>query len=90
MPPAADRRTAPRARPPRDLRLRLVGNPDVVEIRDLSSSGICCTTRQPIPVMTQVHLVLLLPGAAGTDGPGTREVAADGVVVRCVKDSRRP
>jgi hypothetical protein len=94
MPPAAERRQAPRARPPLDLRLRLVGNPDVVEIRDLSASGVRCATLQPLSVMTQVHLVLLLPAG---QGPGTassaasapREVAADGVVVRCVRDAKR-
>lgn len=93
MPPTADRRLAPRARPPVDLRLRLVGNPEVTEIRDISASGVCCTTLQPLAVMTQVHLVLSLPGGANPGPraalPGSVEVAADGVVVRCVRDGRR-
>ena len=98
MTPAAERRQAPRARPPLDLRLRLVGNPDVVEIRDLSASGVRCTTLQPLNVMTQVHLVLLLPvpssvpsSVSSSSAPGhraPREVAADGVVVRCVRDAK--
>jgi len=62
-----------------------------VEVRDLSASGVRCATLQPLNVMTQVHLVLLLPAGPGP-GPAsaaTREVAADGVVVRCVRDAKR-
>ena len=92
MPPTADRRLAPRARPPRDLHLRLVGNPEVTEVRDISASGVCCTMLQPLAVMTQVHLVLSLPAGAAPRpaSSGPVEVAADGVVVRCVRDGRRP
>lgn len=82
--PSHERRQAPRAGAPRDLAMRLVGRPDVLEIRDLSASGVCCTIAQPLAVMTQVHLVLLVPRS----GAAPREVPTDGVVVRCVKNSR--
>jgi hypothetical protein len=83
MKPATERRRAERVRAPRDLELRLVGNADVLRIRDVSSSGVCCTTAQPFPVMSKVHLILVLPDGRG----GNVEVPSHGVVVRCERSA---
>lgn len=67
------------------------------QIRDLSSSGVSCTTDRPLAVLSQVHLQLLLPayptgaasGAAAASDGRPREVACRGAVVRCVRDGGR-
>src|SRR5262245_39851661 len=84
MPPRTERRRAARVTPPAASRLRIPGLLDAAEVRDLSSSGVCCTTSRPLPMLTQVQLVLLLP-----DEDSTREVVCAGAVVRCVRDGTR-
>ena len=67
------------------------------QIRDLSSSGVRCATDRPLPVLSQVHLVLLLPAfgpVSSTDPAGgaaarPRDVACRGAVVRCTRDGNR-
>lgn len=81
MAPRTERRREPRAKPTRDLTLRLTGQPAAAEIRDISVNGVCCMTATAVPVLTQVHLVLMVPSSRGS-----REIPCGGAVVRCVKD----
>jgi hypothetical protein len=78
-----ERRRARRARPQVDLRMTFPGISAPADVRDVSSSGVCCTTDRPMPVLSQVHLLFLLPSSVGP-----REVSCNGAVVRCVKDGR--
>jgi hypothetical protein len=63
-----------------DLSIRLPGLRQPA-IRDLSASGVCCTTDSSIPLLSHVHLVLVLPTSRGL-----REVPCDGAVVRSAKE----
>ncbi|MCE9635666.1 MAG: hypothetical protein K8T90_08175 [Planctomycetes bacterium] len=89
-PSSDERRRARRAKAPSGLGLRIPGLLDPAVVEDISSSGVCCTTVQAVPLLSQVQLVLLLP-IGGT----TREVVCAGAVVRCARrggasgDSRR-
>ncbi|MCG3134482.1 MAG: hypothetical protein HMLKMBBP_01789 [Planctomycetes bacterium] len=85
MAPKTERRREPRAKPTRDLTLRLTGQPAAAEIRDISVNGVCCTTTQAVPVLTQVHLVLMVPTPRGP-----REIPCGGAVVRSVKETAAP
>lgn len=78
-----ERRRAHRARPQVDLRMTFPGLSAPANVRDVSASGVCCTTDRPLPVLSQVHLLFLLP-----ESGGSREVSCNGAVVRCVKDGR--
>lgn len=84
----AERRTAPRARTPAGLRLRLPGLVDPADVRDLSSTGVCCSTDRPLPLLSQVQVTFHLPVAGGRL-EGIREVTCTGAVVRCVRSGSR-
>ncbi len=82
MKPATERRRTRRHRARLPVELRLpgasgAGGKAVVE--DVSLSGVRCTTDHALPVMTQVGLVLVLPGSGGVE----HHVNCQGVVVRC-------
>jgi hypothetical protein len=80
MPPRTERRRAVRAKSPPDMMLRIPGLTPA-RVRDLSANGVCCTTDRPLPVLSHVHLILVIPSPHGQ-----REVPCDGAVVRCVRD----
>ena len=75
----ADRRRAPRIRMPAGTELRFAGLIDPAVVRDLSASGVCCETSRPLPLLSQVQVILLLP----IEGKHPHEVACTGAVVRC-------
>jgi len=67
---------------PAEFRMRLSGLLDTAVVRDVSVSGVRCSTARPLPLLSQMQVVLLLP----TDGHA-REVVCSGAVVRCVRES---
>lgn len=79
----AERRRAPRGKPSTDLRMSLPGMSAPARVRDMSSSGVCCTTDRPLPVLSHVRLAFEVAAESGS-----REIACGGAVVRCVKDGR--
>lgn len=83
MPPRTERRRESRAKAPADLSIRLPGLRQA-SIRDISASGVCCTTDSALPLLSHVHLVLVLPTPRGL-----REVPCDGAVVRSAKEDGR-
>lgn len=68
----------------RDIPLRLDGGAQAYTVRDISRSGICFFSEEPIAEMTQVQFALELPG----NGDGVSIIEAAGVVVRCLPISR--
>ena len=72
-----EHRKKPRAAADIDMRFELAGQAGFARIRDISASGVRCVTDRPLPLMTQVELVIVLPGPAGH-----REVVCRGAVVR--------
>jgi hypothetical protein len=72
-----ENRKKPRAAADMDMRFEHGGQPGFARIRDISASGVKCLTDRPLPLMTQVELVIVLPGPAGQ-----REVVCRGAVVR--------
>lgn len=83
----AERRRTHRVRPAAEIRMLLPGLATPASVRDVSASGVRCTTERPIPVLSQVHLRLLIPA-----GAATRELNCNGAVVRCVRNgaARQP
>ena len=77
MPTANERRKSPRAPADLDLRFDVAGQAGVARIRDISASGVRCTTDRSIPLMMQVGLVIVLPAPSGR-----REIVCRGAVVR--------
>lgn len=55
---------------------------EVVQVKDLSLSGICCTTEFQLPEMTRVGIILNLPEARGRFQP-KEPIKCEGAVVRC-------
>jgi len=72
-----ERRKKPRAEATMDLRFDVAGRSGLAHVRDISGSGVRCMTDRPMPLMTQVALVIQLPSTAGA-----REIACRGAVVR--------
>jgi len=68
-----------------DLRFDGSGRTGLARIRDISASGVLCTTDRAMPLMTQVGLVLMIPGAVGA-----KEIACRGAVVRSAQAGREP
>lgn len=50
-----------------------------IRVKDLSQAGVCCFLDEPIPIMTEVSMRLVIPGA---DNKST-EIQCNGAVVRC-------
>ncbi|MCC6475265.1 MAG: PilZ domain-containing protein [Burkholderiales bacterium] len=67
---------------PEGTGLRFAGLADLARVKDLSASGVCCETSRPLPLLSQVQVVLLLPASAGRS---PHEVACTGAVVRCAR-----
>jgi hypothetical protein len=74
---ATERRRAPRVAADIELRCEQGGRSGVARVRDISASGVRCVTDSAMPLMTQVGLVLQIPG---TGAP--REIVCRGAVVR--------
>ena len=74
-----ERRRRPRVAADLDMKLDLPGHRATARLRDISTSGVRCLTDRPMPVMTQVRLVLVIPLPASRDG---REIVCGGAVVR--------
>ena len=77
MPNANERRKSPRAPAELDLKFDVAGQAGVARLRDISASGVRCTTDRSIPLMTQVGLVIVLPTPSRR-----REIVCRGAVVR--------
>ena len=73
----SERRGEPRV--PADCPAELSFGEQVLQarVRDISLSGVRCVTDRAWPLMTQVQLVILLPGTGGS-----RRIACEGAVVR--------
>jgi hypothetical protein len=78
---AHERRRHPRARVALDVRIGVPGQAAPAQVQDLSASGVRCITERNLPLMSQVHLVLLVPDA-GQGAGMRREILARGAVVR--------
>jgi len=50
-----------------------------IRVKDISKAGICCLLDEPIPVMTEVSMRLVIPGANNE----STEIQCNGAVVRC-------
>jgi len=74
---ADERRKKPRVAADLDMRFDVSGRSGLARVRDISASGVQCVTDRPMPLMTQVALVIRLP-----EGAGAREIACRGAVVR--------
>ena len=61
------------------------GSPREVRLRDLSVSGLCFFSEQPLNEMTVLQIVLELPDSNGS----TERIEAGGAVVRCQPISPR-
>lgn len=78
-----ERRKAPRV--PVDLPLEFI-HPfprEVVRVKNISSSGICCISTFPLPEMSRVGIILKLPALSTADTP-PQDVKCEGAVVRCM------
>jgi len=60
-----------------EVRCEHGGRSGVARVRDISASGVRCVTDRAMPLMTQVGLVLQIPGAGAP-----REIVCRGAVVR--------
>ncbi len=78
-----ERRRKPRAVVDLGVRFKLDGQSGTARVRDISGSGVMCTTDRALPLMTQVALVLVLPG-----DHGRREIVCSGAVVRSGPSTR--
>ena len=76
--PTVERRREPRVAVQLPLRFTFAGKTIDTRIRDLSNSGICFHTPQPLPVMTRMQMTLRLP-----EGRRSTPITLVGVVVRC-------
>lgn len=76
-----ERRGYPRARV--DFALKLEDAISIIETRakDISCSGLYCQIARPIPVMTKVDIILLLPSHERSV-VGITEIKCKGIVVR--------
>lgn len=74
---ATERRRHARVAADIELRCEQGGRAGMAHVRDISASGVRCLTDRALPLMTQVGLVLQLPGN-GTP----REIVCRGAVVR--------
>jgi hypothetical protein len=83
MTPTAERRKKTRAAAELDLTFDVSGRSGLARVRDISASGVRCVTDRPMPLMTQVALVIRLPKAAGA-----REISCRGAVVRSAPAGR--
>ena len=59
------------------------GRSGLARVRDISASGVLCTTDRALPLMTQVVLMLQIPGDVGAT-----EIACRGAVVRSAPAGR--
>jgi hypothetical protein len=73
-----ERRRAPRAETTFPIRITEQGEARPATVKNLSSSGLCCTYPEAIREMTLVGMTLELPGEAGVH-------ELRGAVVRCDK-----
>jgi hypothetical protein len=80
MKPTFDQRAHPRTTGGFTLSLDLP-SPESrgIRVKDISQAGVCCFLDEPIPIMTEVSLRLIIPGA---DNKST-EIECNGAVVRC-------
>lgn len=74
---ATERRRQPRVAAEIELRCEQGGRSGVARVRDISASGVRCVTDRAMPLMTQVGLILQVPGAGAP-----REIVCRGAVVR--------
>lgn len=74
---ATERRRHARVAADIELRCDQGGRSGVAHVRDISASGVRCVTDRAMPLMTQVGLVLQIPGAGAP-----REIVCRGAVVR--------
>jgi len=76
-----ERRGYPRARV--DFALKIEDATSIIEtrVKDISCSGLYCQIGRPIPVMTKVAIILLLP-SHGRSRVGITEIKCEGIVVR--------
>lgn len=81
MRPATERRAHHRVKAGFPVQLSMGGEVAPAQLRDISASGLLCETSRKVPVMTQVRLMLSLPGSAAD----THDVVCDGAVVRCLE-----
>jgi hypothetical protein len=73
-----ERRREPRVAVQLPLRFTFAGKTIDTRIRDLSNSGICFHTPQPLPIMSRMQMTLQLP-----EGGRSMPITIVGVVVRC-------
>jgi hypothetical protein len=75
-----DRRAHPRADADFTLSLDLPSPQDQgIRVKDISKAGICCFLEEPIPVMTEVAVRLVIPEPGGE----STEIRCNGAIVRC-------
>src|SRR5262245_16820096 len=74
---ATERRRHARVAADIELRCEQGGRSGVARVRDISASGVRCVTDRAMPLMTQVGLILQIPGASAP-----REIVCRGAVVR--------
>jgi hypothetical protein len=77
--PTVERRREPRVAVKLPLRFTFAGKTIDTRIVDLSNSGICFHTPQPLPLMSRMQMTLQL------EGKGSAPITIVGVVVRCTE-----
>ncbi len=85
----AERRRFPRV--VRELSVKLSSDTFdlIAETQNISAAGANCLVSRPLPIMTRVILMILLPARRGGK-PSTRRIRCEGVVVRSQPRSQEP
>ena len=73
-----EKRSTPRIREKLALKIKEGDYAAVVETKNISASGVYCTTSKPMPLMSRVMITLLLPTNTGRNS----KVEFGGIVVR--------
>ena len=78
-----ERRTHPRAEGNLPLKICQEGLDVITETRNISCSGVYCRVNKPMPVMSKIGIILLLPiKVNGRKKVVTKKIKCNGVVVR--------
>ncbi len=83
MSQATERRAQPRVSADFNFQFAHAGSLMNARVRDISVAGVRCITELPVPIMTQVHMLITLPIPSAFSGTqASRSVSCAGAVVR--------
>jgi len=79
---SSERRRAPRVNVDFPLEFSHPFPREVIRVKNISTSGICCISQFPLPEMTRVGIIINLPEPPMRDRP-MEPIKCEGAVVRC-------